>query len=277
MQPPAGHALARRCPTPQHSTPGHAGSTASAPQSPPANPPAPCLQVLPKMAKSQRCGQCDTCLNPQKKKACLVGRAQMVEDLSRKGDLPLSLLPEAGKQPGQKQGPCKPPASSSQPPAKRAKAGPGAEAPGSPTARLGRPVESNGPPRPQVLVQQGGSRMSLGQALAVLTDGPYDGLMFEQQLEGLVGEDGGVSPQNVGRLAQVMRSAPRDQWQLLLLVLKLTSNVPEAAQALVHGPALPIMQAWLQEAAGDLSSSSNRNVAAKALTVAPHAVPVPCL
>ena len=221
------------------------------------------------MAKSQRCGQCDTCLNPQKKKACLVGRAQMVEDLSRKGDLPLSMLPEAGKQPGQKQGPRKPPAPSSQPPAKRAKPGPGAEAPGSPTARSGRPVEMQGLPRPQVLVQPGGGAVSLGQAMAVLTVGPYDRLMFEQQLEGLMGKDGGVAPQNVGRLAQVMHSAPRDQWLVLLYVLELTSRVPEGAQALVHSPALPILQAWLQEAAGDLSSSSNRNVAAKALKVAP--------
>ena len=224
-----------------------------------------CLQVLPKMARSQRCGQCDTCLNPQKKKACLVARARLVEDLNTKGDLPLSLLSEAQKPPATKQ-----------PAPKRPKAP--SDTPSSPTAKKPRGLEIVGAPRPAVPIipaalQQPGS-VTLGQALAALTQGPLDHAGLEQLLEGVLTEDGRVPAQHMRRFAAIMQAAPHDKRYLLLWVLHNSRGDPAASRGLVNSPGLPTMQAWLQEAVADLAAGSNRKVVVKGLEVASHCLPL---
>lgn len=48
--------------------------------------------IMPRITKAERCGECHTCKNPQMKKACLTVRARNVEKLGESGDLPLSML-----------------------------------------------------------------------------------------------------------------------------------------------------------------------------------------
>ena len=46
-------------------------------------------QILPKIAKEDRCGYCHHCLNPKLKKACITARKQQMKSLDDKEELPL--------------------------------------------------------------------------------------------------------------------------------------------------------------------------------------------
>ena len=233
------------------------------------------MQLLPKVSKRARCGECDTCLNPQKKKACLSVRRQQMDDLESEGNLPLSLLPEANKQPSTGQPSPQKPASKrapSDPPGpKRAKPTHPTGPPSSPKAKA-TPLEIRGAPRPPALQPRG---LTLGQAMAAPAQGP-PGLAagdarFHEQLGALMREDGVILEGMVGKMAALMQQILAGEnvthrQHVLLAMLEIIT--PSVAAVLVHTPAMGALQAWLQEAARDFSARGNQKLAVRVLKVA---------
>ena len=166
---------------------------------------------MPKVSSNQRCGHCQTCLNPRMKKACITVREKQKRQLEATGDLPLAML--ADSRPGPKRQ-----RQHSPEPLLRQK-----------PAAISRPAQAAEQP------QQQPTDTPLSKELDSITEDSNDGTTVL------------VAPVHTKRLVGLLRSTSKIKDRSTLLGLVESLDAP-SMERFTHADGLLALQTWLQEA-----------------------------